>query len=293
MEFAGRVVVITGAGSGFGREFARIAAQRGMKLVLADVQRDALEATADEMRKLSAPVATEVVDVSKSEDVARLADRAWSEFGAVNLLFNNAGVGTGGYIWESSEADWAWVLGVNVMGVAHGIRHFVPRMLAAEKTGEPGHVVNTASMAGWVSPPLMGVYNVSKHAVVTMTETLYHDLRLAGSRIGTTLLSPAFVPTGIHTSERNRPEELANRQPPTESMEMARKLTEKAVTRGRIGAADVAQMTFDAIAANRFYVFTHPKILPTVHERVQAALAGEQPADPLAHRGEGARGANA
>jgi NAD(P)-dependent dehydrogenase (short-subunit alcohol dehydrogenase family) len=292
MDFAGRVAVITGAGSGFGREFARIGARLGMKLVLADVQRDALDATAAELRAAGADVVADIVDVARDEQVRALAELAWGRYGAVNLLFNNAGVGSGGFIWESSEQDWQWVLGVNVMGVAHGIRHFVPRMLAAEANGHPGHVVNTASMAGWLSPPLMGVYNVSKHAVVTMTETLFHDLRLANSRIGTTLLSPAFVPTGIHSSERNRPTDMANEAAPTASMKMAAKQTEKAVSSGRITAAEVAQMTFDAVRDGRFYVFTHPQILATVDERVRAALAGHAPADPLAHK-PGARPAEA
>jgi NAD(P)-dependent dehydrogenase (short-subunit alcohol dehydrogenase family) len=278
----GRVAVITGAGSGFGREFARLAQEYGMRLVLADVQADALAATADELRGKGAPVVTSVVDVARSEQVKGLAERAYSEFGKVNLLFNNAGVGCGGFLWESSESDWQWVMGVNVMGVVHGVRAFVPRMLAANRTGEPGHIVNTASMAGWVNPPLMGVYNISKHAVVSLTESLYHDLRLAESTIGVSLLSPAFVPTGIAQSERNRPADLRNTREPTESQKMARARSQKAVASGKLGAAEVAKMTFDAVRANRFYIFTHPKIMPSVRERFEAALAGTAPTDPLA-----------
>ncbi|HXF45054.1 MAG TPA: SDR family oxidoreductase [Burkholderiaceae bacterium] len=281
---AGRVAVITGAGSGFGREFARLGHRNGMKLVLADVQRDALEATLAELRAAGATAIAEVVDVARSEQVQALADRAYREFGQVHLLFNNAGVGGGGYVWESTERDWQWVLGVNVMGVVHGLRHFVPRMLAANRAGEPGHIVNTASMAGWVCAPLMGVYNASKHAVVALTETLYHDLRLADSTIGVSLLCPAFVPTGITQSERNRPDELANEGGPTESQRVAQQQTAKAVSAGKISAAEVAQMTFDAIRADRFFVFTHPKILPTVEERYQAALRGAAPADPFASK---------
>jgi NAD(P)-dependent dehydrogenase (short-subunit alcohol dehydrogenase family) len=280
----GKVAVITGAGSGFGREFARIGAREGMKLVLADVQSDALQATADALRGAGADVIAERVDVAESEQVARLADRAFEAHGAVNLLINNAGVGGGGYLWESTEADWRWVIGVNLMGVVHGIRYFVPRMLAAERNGVPGHIVNTASMAGWLAAPLMGVYNVSKHAVVALSETLYHDLRLAQSALGVTVLCPAFVPTGIAESQRNRPPELANPAAATASQKMAHAATEKAVLGGRITAAEVAEQTFAAVRANRFYVFTHPKILPSVRDRFEAALAGDAPADPYAGR---------
>lgn len=278
-----KVAVISGAGGGFGREFARFAARQGMRLALTDVQHDALAAIVDELRQSGVTVLDEVVDVADSRQVQRLADRVYAEFGNVHLLMNNAGVGCGGYLWENSERDWQWVMGVNLMGVVHGLRHFLPRMLTAEGQGEPGHIVNTASMAGWLAPPLMGVYNVSKHAVVALTETLYHDLRLAQSSIGVSLLCPAFVPTGIAQSHRNRPAELADdRDSP--SKRQAQVGLEKAVAGGRISAAEVAAMTFDAVRANRFYIFTHPQIMPGVEARFAAALAGEAPSDPLATR---------
>ena len=281
-ELAGKVAVITGAGSGFGREFARLGAREGMKLVLADIQRDALDATLDELRKGGTEAIGEVVDVADSGQVAQLADRAFQTFGPVHLLMNNAGVGGGGYLWENTDKDWNWVMGVNLMGVVHGIQHFVPRMLEANRHGTPGHIVNTASMAGWLCAPLMGVYNVSKHAVVALSETLFHDLKLAQSTIGVTALCPAFVPTGIAESHRNRPQPLANPAPPTASQRMAQAASEKAVSGGRLTASQVAQMTFDAVRENRFYVFTHPQILPTVQARFDAALQGESPADPFA-----------
>ncbi len=281
-DFAGRVAVITGAGGGFGREFARLAAGLGMKLALADVDAGALTEVVDELRARGAAAIGEVTDVSVSAEVERLAERTMAEYGAAHLLFNNAGVGCGGFVWEHGEADWQWVLGVNLMGAVNGLRHFVPRMLAAEKQGQPSHIVNTASIAGWIAPPLMGVYNVSKHAVVALSETLHHDLRLAGSRIGVSCLCPAFVPTGIAGSERVRPSRLAAAAAPTASMRLAQASLDKAVSSGRVTAAQVARQTFDAIRAGRFYVFTHPQILPSVRERVDHALAGQLPADPYA-----------
>ena len=279
-----KVAVITGAGSGLGREFARLAARSRMKLVLADVRHEALQDTVRELQQHGVQVIAEVVDVASSRQVAQLADRAFGEFGAVHLLMNNAGVACGGYLWENTDKDWQWVLGVNLMGVVHGVQHFVPRMLDTNARGEPGHIVNTASMAGWLTAPLMGVYNVSKHAVVALSETLHHDLRLAQSTIGVTVLNPAFVPTGIAHSHRVRPSELANAAAPTRSQQIAQANSEKAVSGGRIAAADVAAMTFDAVRANRFYVFTHPQIMPTVEARFDAVLKGAPPADPYATR---------
>jgi NAD(P)-dependent dehydrogenase (short-subunit alcohol dehydrogenase family) len=283
-DLAGKVAVITGGGSGFGLEFARAAAKHGMKLVLGDVQEDALDAAVREMRAAGAEAIGVRVDVSKAEEVKRLADRALEAYGEVHLLFNNAGVaGGGGYLWESRLTDWQWLLGVNVMGVVHGIRAFVPLML--EQDCEC-HIVNTASAAGLVSAPLMGVYNVSKHAVVTISETLFHDLRVARSRIGVSVLCPAFVPTGIRDSERNRPAELVERAPPTESQTMAQKQTEKAVSSGRLSAAEVAQKTFQAVREDRFYVITHPKLLRTVELRLQDIVQQRQPSDPFTYKPE-------
>lgn len=284
-DFAGKVAVITGGGSGFGAAFARQAHALGMRIVLADVQDDALDRQVRALREAGAEVIGARCDVSSDAEVARLADAAYGEFGAVNLLFNNAGVaGTGGYLWENSEADWQWTIGVNLMGVANGFRHFVPRMIAAGLDAGSGHVVNSASIAGWLCAPLLGVYNASKAAVVSASETLYHDLRLAGSGIGVSVLCPAFVPTAIFASERNRPADLANAAPPTASQRLARAAGEKAVAGGKLSADQIAAQTFEAIRANRFYVFTHPQIMPSVRARIDAALAGVAPADPYAGR---------
>lgn len=274
-DFAGKVAVITGAGSGFGREFARLGAGLGMKLVLADIQADALAATADELRARGVELIAERVDVSRAEDVERLALRTKEAFGKAHLLFNNAGVAAGGLVWENTTKDWEWVLGVNLWGVIHGVRCFVPMML---EQGDECHVVNTASVAGLLSTQLMGIYNVSKHGVVTLTETLYNDLRLKGANIGVTLLCPAYVPTNINQSQRNRPEGESEL---TESMRAAQAAMDKAVTSGRVSAEDVAKMTFEAIRENRFYVVTHPRILSSVELRLQDVVEQRNPSDPF------------
>ena len=283
-SFEGKVAAITGAASGFGRELARIAAQQRMRLALADVQRDALDVVVNELKRIGAVVISDVVDVAQAAQVQRFAEHAFSAFGNVNLLINNAGVGGGGYLWENTDRDWQWVMGVNVMGVVHGVQHFVPRMLEAERRGESGHVVNTASIAGWLTAPLMGVYNVSKHAVVALSETLYHDLKLAQSKIGVSVLCPAFVPTGIAQSQRYRPAELLNADELTASQRIAQAATEKAVASGKITAEQIAQLTFAAVREDRFYIFTHPQILPSVRARFDAVLSGVAPADPYAAR---------
>ena len=284
-DFVGRTAVITGAASGFGREFARLAKSLGMHLVLADVDAGSLEKLVSELggRPHVVGVTVDVSDASQVQDLAAHTER---QFGATHLLFNNAGVGSGGYVWEHTERDWQWVLGVNLMGVVHGLQAFVPSMLESSRDGEPAHIVNTASVAGWLSAPLMGIYNVSKHAVVTLTETLYQDLRLAGSNIGVTLLSPAYVTTGIGESERNRPAHWVSKVPPSASQRVAQAQTAKAIASGRISAAEVAQMTFEAIRTGRFYVFTHPRILPTLTDRVRHAVEGLLPADPYESRPE-------
>ncbi|MGN8111209.1 SDR family oxidoreductase [Paraburkholderia sp. 22098] len=283
-EFAGKVAVITGAASGFGLAFAQKGAALGMKLVLADVNPDALAQAVDTLRAAGADAIGVPTDVSSATQVEALAQAALDAFGKVHLLFNNAGVGSGGLLWESSANDWSWVFGVNVMGVAHGVRAFAPIMLAQN---EPAHIVNTASVAGLLSPPAMGVYNASKHAVVSLTETLYHDLQIAQSgreasrRVGCSLLCPAFVPTGIADAERSRPVELRNESRPTRSQIAAGKRLQRAVQSGKLSAADVAGITFEAIAERRFYIITHPAIMATVRLRHEDIERLRDPTDPM------------
>ncbi len=288
-DFKSKTAVLTGAGSGFGLECARIGAKLGMNLVLADVQQDALDRTAAEMRTAGATVLTLRVDVSKADQMQALADATFARFGAPHFVFNNAGVGAGGLIWENSLEDWNWVLGVNVMGVVHGVRLFTPMMLDAARAdpGYQGHIVNTASMAGLLNAPNMGIYNVSKHAVVSLSETLYQDLALVTEQISASVLCPFFVPTGINQSHRNRPEELkVSGFKPTQSQLIGQAMSDKAVGSGKVSAAEVAQMVFDAIAVNQFYIYSHPKAIGSVQTRLDDVLQTRNPTDPFAHKPE-------
>lgn len=279
--FKDRVAVITGAASGFGREFAIIGARLGMKLVLADVQEDALEATRAELAQQGAAVIALRCDVRHAEQVQALADAAMKNFGAVHLVFNNAGVGSGGLIWENTQADWEWVLGVNLWGVIHGVRIFTNLMLecAKQDPGYEGHIVNTASMAGLLNAPTMGVYNVSKHAVVSLSESLYQDLQLVEAPIGTSVLCPYFVPTGISQSHRNRPGDVPGTAP-TASQRVAQAMSDKAVTSGKVTAQEVAENTFKAIVDGQFYIFSHPGALSNVQDRMGDIVGQKNPGDP-------------
>ena len=286
-NFAGKTAVLTGAGSGFGLECARIGARLGMNLVLVDVQQDALDAAAAEMQAAGAQVLARKVDVSSAAQMEQLAAEVAQRFGAPHLVFNNAGVGAGGLVWENSVKDWEWVLGVNLMGVVHGVRVFTPLMLAAAKKDPAwrGHIVNTASMAGLLAPPNMGIYNVSKHAVVSLSETLYQDLSLVTDQVGASVLCPYFVATGINDSQRNRPGGLAGDKP-TRSQLIGQAMTDKAVSSGKVTAAEVAQKVFDAVAANQFYIYSHPKAIGAVQTRMQDILQARNPTDPFADKPE-------
>jgi NAD(P)-dependent dehydrogenase (short-subunit alcohol dehydrogenase family) len=225
--------------------------------------------------------------VAKADQMQALADAVQARFGAPHFVFNNAGVGSGGLIWENALADWEWVLGVNLMGVVHGVRLFTPMMLAAAKADPAysGHIVNTASMAGMLNPPNMGVYNVSKHAVVSLSETLYQDLSLVTDQVHASVLCPFFVPTGISQSHRNRPGEFAAAKP-TKSQLISQAQTDKAVSSGKLTAADVAALVFDAIDHNKFYIFSHPQALAGVQTRLEDVMLQRNPSDPFADRPE-------
>ncbi len=280
---AGHTIVITGAGSGFGLELARLGSQKGCNLVLTDVQAEALDAITLELRKQKAKVAALVGDVSRKQDVRALADLCMERFGAPHVVINNAGVGSGGLIWEHSTKDWEWVLGVNLMGVVHGMTVFTPLMLeaAAKDPAWRGRIVNVASMAGLLNAPNMGVYNVSKHAVVSLSETLYQDLALVTDQISASVLCPYFVPTGINQSHRNRPPELQPKRKSTPSQLIAQAMVNKAVTSGRVSAAEVAQIVFDGVAKGQFYLYTHPQALGMVQTRLEDVVQARNPTDPF------------
>ena len=286
-DFRNKTAVLTGAGSGFGLECARIGARLGMNLVLVDVQQDALDRAAQELQAAGAAVLALRVDVSDAAAMDALGQAVLARFGAPHFVFNNAGVGSGGLIWENSAKDWDWVLGVNVMGVAHGVRVFTPMMLsaAAQDPAWQGHIVNTASMAGLLNAPNMGIYNVSKHAVVALSETLYQDLALVTDQISASVLCPYFVPTGISQSHRNRPADAAPAKP-TRSQLIGQAMSDKAVGSGRVSAADVAQKVFDAVAAGQFYIYSHPKAIGSVQVRLEDILLARNPTDPFAHKPE-------
>jgi NAD(P)-dependent dehydrogenase (short-subunit alcohol dehydrogenase family) len=286
-NFEGKTAVLTGAGSGFGLECARIAARLGMNLVLVDVQQDALDQAANELTVQGANVLACKVDVSDATAMEQLALRVQQRFGAPHLVFNNAGVGSGGLIWENSVADWQWVLGVNLWGVVHGVRLFTPMMLQAAKQDPnyQGHIVNTASMAGLLAAPNMGVYNVSKHAVVALSETLYQDLQLISHQVGASVLCPYFVPTGISQSHRNRPADVAANKP-TQSQLIGQTMSDKAVGSGKVSAAEVAQKVFDSVQAGQFYIYSHPQALSLVNQRMQAVVEGTNPPDPFVSKPE-------
>lgn len=276
-DFKGKVAVVTGGASGLGRAMAQRFAREGMRIVLADVQQDALDRTVAEFTAAGHTAIGVRCDVSKADQVDALRDAALARFGKVHVVCNNAGVAPGGLAWESTVADWEWCLGVNVYGVIHGVRSFVPAMLAH---GEEAHIVNTASVAGLISPPGMAIYCVSKHAVVTLTECLHHDLASQSDKVKASVLCPAYVPTAIADSERNRPADLRNPARTKSADELAREeLLRKAVSSGRITAEQVGDLVFEAIRDERFYILPHQKIKGAIETRMQDILLERSPTD--------------
>jgi NAD(P)-dependent dehydrogenase (short-subunit alcohol dehydrogenase family) len=275
-DLRGKCAVVTGAASGIGRAMADAFAAEGMRVVLADIESGALEHAAAAVRARGSAALAVPTDVSQAEQVQALADRAAAEFGRVDVVCNNAGVALSGPTWEHTLADWQWLLGVNLWGVVHGVRTFVPLML---KQGGEGHIVNTGSVAGLTSNPFMSIYNVSKHAVVTLSETLQKELTLLGTQVRVSVLCPGFVNTRILEAERNRPAALKNavateRHPTFEEMASA------ALAAG-MPPAEVAARVVDAVKTGRFYILTHPEFGPRVRERMEDILEGRTPAAAL------------
>jgi NAD(P)-dependent dehydrogenase (short-subunit alcohol dehydrogenase family) len=278
-EFEGRVAVITGAASGIGLGIAEVLANNGMKVMMADIEEEALGREAERLRAANFDATACVTDVSRIESLENLLTRTIETYGKVNVLCNNAGVaGGGGPIWQTTERDWQWVMGVNLMGVVHGVRVFVPHML---EHGEEGHVVNTSSILGLVSGG-GGIYDVTKHAVTRLTEGLYVDLRAAGAQISASVLCPGMIATNIITSQRNRPEELANdtsQVSHTELNQMMQARDEMAKRFQEMGMPpmEVGEKVLDAISNDRFYVLTHPENMAGVRRRFETILNLEQP----------------
>jgi NAD(P)-dependent dehydrogenase (short-subunit alcohol dehydrogenase family) len=248
-EFAGRVAVVTGGASGIGLALARRFAAEGMKVVVADVEAAALDEALVSLKAAGADAHGVVTDVTDAEQVQALADAALERFGAVHVVCNNAGVGAGGLSWETPLSTWEWVLGVNLWGVIHGIRTFMPILLRQEE----GYVVNTASVAGLAGAPFMGPYNASKHAVVAVSETLHHELAMTGANVKVSVLCPAWVNTRIMESGRNRPVHL---QDATEAMSDAAELFRSVVQSG-MSADLVADKVLAAMTAEQFWILTH------------------------------------
>ncbi len=285
-NFDNRTAVITGAASGIGLALAKQAASRGMNLVLADLDADKLQQSAVSLNLPDARVLLQVTDVSREDEIAALAAASFARFGAVHLLCNNAGVGYSRLVTEHSTADWDWVLGVNLMSVVHAIRHFVPRM---QQQAQDSHVVNTASAAGLISSPGMAAYNVSKHGVVTLSETLYAELAEQKSRVKVSVLCPAWVPTGIHQSARHRPPRYGiEAEISPQSAAYAARMAQ-AVQSGRLTADDIARMTFAAVEDGTFYIVPHRKILQAVELRCQDIVQGRNPTPLAPPASEGSR----
>ncbi len=282
-SFDGATAVITGAGSGLGLALARALGAAGARLVLADINQEDLSAAETALRAAGCECTSCPTDVGWDGSMVALAAHAQARFGNVHLLFNNAGVALAGPIWTSSEADWEWLVRVNLMGIVHGIRHFVPGMLAH---GEPAHVVNTASVAGLITPPGFSAYTVTKHAAVALSEVLYHDLRAADAAIGVSVLCPAYFPSGIADSARNRPAALRARdarlQPQGESETETQ--MRHAIERGKLSADDIARIALEGILAGRFYILPHPNIIASIETRMQDIIQGRSPTNPMERR---------
>ena len=273
-EFRGKVAVVTGGASGIGLALGKRAAGEGMKVVLADIEEVALGHAVAEIKAHGAEAIGVLTDVAQAESVEALARATLDAFGGVHLVFNNAGVGgVRAKAWECTTADWQWVMGVNVWGVIHGVRVFAPIML---KQGEAGHIVNTASVAGFLAVGSTAPYAVSKHAVVALSEVLYHDLKEAGGKVGASVLCPAWVATGIWNSQRNRPAVLRDR-PETSAEKASREQLKVLLEKGKVKAEDVAALTFQCVIDEKFYVLPHPRILKDVGTRMQDILELRNP----------------
>src|SRR5262245_11751816 len=271
-DFKDRVAVITGAASGIGRALAERCAREGMKVVLADVEPEALAAAEASLKAGGATALAVRTDISRAGEGQALAHKTLEAFGAVHLLCNNAGVATIGCSWESTLADWEWVVGVNLWGVIHGVRVFVPVMLAQDT---PCHIVNTASMSGLVSMPGSGAYNVTKHGVVTLSETLHRELAERGAKVKVSVLCPGIVNTRIMESARNRPAHGATER--ADPVTKARVETLRQLVRAGMPPAQVAAAVFEALRKDQFYILTHPEGKDAIRTRMEDIVRDRNP----------------
>jgi NAD(P)-dependent dehydrogenase (short-subunit alcohol dehydrogenase family) len=276
-ELKAKVAAVTGAASGLGRSMALAFAAEGMDVALADVDQANLSSVADEVQAKGVRAITLRVDVSQAEQVEAFRDQTLARLGAIHVVCNNAGVSPLGAVWENTSADWQWILGVNLWGVINGVRAFTRDLIAQNE----GHIVNTASVSGLIAPPGSGAYNVTKHAVVALSESLHHDLRERNAAVGVSVLCPAYVPTGIVDSERSRPKDLPKSEKSRQTLAKEAMLR-KAVTSGKVSADQVAQAVVAAVKEERFYILTHPRIKGAIQARMQDILEGRAPRNPMA-----------
>lgn len=279
-EFKDKVAVVTGAASGIGRAIADRCAKEGMKVVLADINKEDLATAEAELTATGATVLAVPTDVSKAGDVEALARKTLEVFGGVHLLFNNAGVGMSGILWENTLADWEWVIGVNLWGVIHGVRTFVPLMLEQDTEG---HIVNTSSLAGLIRGYLHGIYSMTKHGVVALSETLHYELAHRGSKLKVSVLCPGMVKTRMTElgSGRNRPEELRNAPGEKEKNPEDEQLKQR-LRQGMqwMDPPEVADKVFDAIRDEKFYIITHPEMKDRIRRRMEDILQERNPTLP-------------
>jgi NAD(P)-dependent dehydrogenase (short-subunit alcohol dehydrogenase family) len=278
-DLSGKVAVITGAASGIGRGMAEAFVEAGMKVVLSDIEEPALEATTSKLRSAGADVHAVPTDVSKSDQIERLAHETLRKYGAVHVLCNNAGVGVRAASgWESTLDDWSWIVGVNLMSVAYGHRTFLPIML---EQGTEGHIVNTASLAGLL-PGGGALYSATKAAVVSLTETTYFELQNRRAKIGMSVLCPGFVDTNILKAERNRPAELSQTVPIQRTVitEVFLEWFEGQLKHG-LSPRAAGDQVLAAIRDQRFYVLTHPDWNPLITKRTERIVSGENPGQSI------------
>ncbi len=274
-ELQGKVAVVTGAASGIGLAMATRFAAAGMKVLMADIEDGALDDAAATLLAAGHDVRTEVCDVSDADDMDELGEAVIETFGAVHLVCNNAGVSGGGLLQDISTKDWQWILGVNLWGVIHGVRVFLPKLL---EQGE-GHIVNTGSVLGLHTAPFTGPYAVSKFGVVSLSEVLFHELSLQGTEVGVSVLCPGWVSTNLHAADRNRPASLQDEPAPLDPDAPTAGLRDvlKGVMEAGMAPADVAELVIDAVQHKRFYILTHDESAEAVRQRADAIVAGADP----------------